>query len=541
MIGRTLDKAIGLVAPAWGLRRMKLRATIEQMAALGAGTNSGYEAAKRNRLTASAWASSVTENQIPRGDIAQLRAQSWALYRNNPTAKKVCRTLQAKIVGRGLRPQSQAIDADGDAAVEFRNKALWLWNRVGDQLDYRGAPGRGGQHFTELCKTALLGVILGGEVLYALRSLDADERNEQGLDLPLQLQLLHAERLADENRDNPLVVQGVEFANGRRVAYYLTDSTTSIASPKRTSAQQIGHLFVADDIEQIRGVPWFASALMQLRDTGDYQYNELKASAVAACVALGIRRPQGTSSFGLEAPQDYDLTDTDGNRLSYIQPGMILDLGKDGDMQGFNPNRPNNGAADWIQHLVRTTAIAFPGVKGSTLTGDYRRSSFSSERSSDNDNWPELESVQDWFVWNFVHPVYQEVIRTAFLAGVFADVVTDEEFADRERDYLSANWQGPVALSINPVDDATAAAARIKGGISSPQIEAAKVGRDWQQILRDISEFYDYAEQLALPDEVVNSVLGLGSEDVIEPAVTTTGPDGEDLSSAETETATDGV
>ena len=37
------------------------------------------------------------------------------------------------------------------------------------------------------------------------------------------------------------------------------------------------------------------------------------------------------------------------------------------------------------------------------------------QRSADNDAWPELETVQDWFSCGFVQPVYEQVIRAAML------------------------------------------------------------------------------------------------------------------------------
>ena len=40
---------------------------------------------------------------------------------------------------------------------------------------------------------------------------------------------------------------------------------------------------------------------------------------------------------------------------------------------------PTNAEA-WIQHMLRSTAAGTPGTKSSTVTGDFRRSSFSSER-----------------------------------------------------------------------------------------------------------------------------------------------------------------
>ena len=528
-LGQFVDQCISVIAPQYALRRQAARSLSWSLESWGGNGPHGYDGGKKNRLTKGWMGANLNENAIPQGQVEQLRWNSWELYRNNPHARKICRSLEAKVIGRGLKPSSQAQRLDGTAHTEFRQAVRRLWDEVSDELDYRGLPGHGGQHIADLQKTALRGVILGGDVLYSLRRSRIDRWSQSGRTLPIQVQLIHAQRLANlsqraEGSGNE-IYHGIElFANGSRAAYWLHDRHPAepcygASDPQRYPATQIGHLYVADDIDQLRGTPWFAAALLQMRDTSDYQYNELKASALAACIVLGYRRASGqTMGPGINPPSNWDLTDADGNKITHIQPGMLLDLGMSGEIQGFNPARPNTAAGDWINHLIRSTATAVPGVKGSTLTGDYRNSSFSSERSADNDTWPEIEGLQDWFAFNFMHPIFQEIVRTAFLTGYFDGVVTDSEFADNEKSLLSAAWQGPVALSINPTDDAEAAAKRVANGTSSPQIEAAKLGRDWREILRDVDEFREQAEAIDLPPAYVDGVFGAESQSGESPA-----------------------
>lgn len=526
-IGYALDKFIGIFAPRYALERQAARTLSWSMDSWGGNGPHGYDGGKKNRLTKGWMGANLNENAIPRGQIDQLRWNSWELFRNNPHARKICRTLEAKVIGRGLVPSSQAVRRDGTAYIEFREAVARLWLDIADELDVRGAPGRGGQCIADLQKTALRAVILGGEVLYAGKRRTPAKAMSLGLTIPLQLQLIHAQRLANitASHEGREIYQGVELnEDGSRAAYWLYDRHPAeplarTTDPERFSASRIGHLFVSDDVDQLRGTPWFAAALLQMRDTSDYQYNELKASALAACIVLGYRRASGQSQLGLQAPNNWDLTDADGNKITQIQPGMLLDLGQTGEIEGFNPARPSTSAEAWINHMIRSTATAVPGVKGSTLTGDYRNSSFSSERSADNDNWPEIEGVQDWFCSDFMQPIYQEVIRTAFLTGYFDGIVSDSEFADNEKAFLAAEWQGPVSLSINPTDDAKAAALRIQNGTSSPQIECAKLGRNWRKIQRDVDEYRQNAEAIGLPDEYLNTVFDAEPpEPVNEPA-----------------------
>lgn len=522
MIGEAIDRFIGIFAPAVAARRIHARATMQQMQSYTSGL-SGYQAGKINRLTKNWQAGNGNENAQPRADISRLRALSWDLYRNNSQAKKICRSLESKVIGRGLKPQSQAVFADGKPNVSFRTRAHDLWRALHERLDYRGRPGCGGQDFTELSKTALRSVILGGEVLYRFRneSQPADKLP------PLSIQLVHADRLSDipiNAENNNVIFYGVELdPNDRRAAYHIwryhpTDPrvlTATVSDVVRVPAADIGHLYIAEDVDQIRGTPWFSAALLKMRDTSDYEYNELKAAAVAACVVLGYRRSSGQSEFGLTTGDSDDMTDADGNKVTHIQPGMIVDLGRNGEMQSFNPARPTSNASEFIAHMLRSQATAVPGMKGSTLTGDFRNASFSSERSADNDVWPELEGLQDWFAGSFCQPIYERVILAAVQSGWFdgVDGFDLADFQQRKDDYLRCAWQGPVARSINPVDDAEAARKRIQNGISSPQREAALIGRNWQEIVMEIAEYIEFASSHDLPESIVSQTLGIDQQD----------------------------
>jgi capsid protein len=172
----------------------------------------------------------------------------------------------------------------------------------------------------------------------------------------------------------------------------------------------------------------------------------------------------------------------------------------------------------FVQHLQRGTASAMPGTKASTVTGDYRNSSFSSERSADNDCWPEIQIVQEWFASHYCQPIWETVLRTAIMEGYFDGIVSAEEFQESPNRYSAANWQGPIALSINPKDDEEASAARIRNGRSSPQMECAKVNVNWRDVLSDFAEFYQVARQKGIPDEVVNNILGVDAQDQIAAA-----------------------
>ena len=419
MLGRALDNLVSVISPKWALQRIAHRDAISRVKAvsngrhrameemIGSSRKGGYEAGKADRLKGRT-VGCTHENDIPSEQIDRLRWRSWQLFRNNPQARKICRTLGAKVIGRGLSPQPQATTETGEPFVEFRKRARQIWDEFAKEADFRGKPGRGGQHLTSLSKTALKAVMLSGGALYRFRHLDRAAQRALGLLVPLQIQLLHIDRL-DTNADGPNQFRGVELdSSGKTIAYHvLTSSNANSETTVRVPAAEMGHLLAEDDIDQILGAPWFGAALLTMDDRRNYEYSELIAAEMGSCIVAGYRRSAGhTAGIGLPGSEaNYDLTDADGNPITHLQPGMFIDLGQSGELQMVNPQRPNSMAGEFIAHLLRTEAVSMPGIKSSTLTGDYRNSSFSSERSADNDTWPEIEEIQDWFAVGFCQPI----------------------------------------------------------------------------------------------------------------------------------------
>lgn len=495
-----LDRAIAFVSPTRGLARMQARASLEQVETF-AGQQGGYAAGQLTRLSRNL-RSLASENRVPRDQLARLRERSWDAYRNNPHAKKAVRSLLSKVLP--LMPQSQAV-RQGEAFEEFTQRAAELWTAAQTRLDWRGAPHQGGQTWREMSRTALRCCFMDGDLLFLLRSVAPGDGAQE---VPVRVQLIKGNRLDEqllrEEAEHP-VYRGIELdADGRRVAYWIRDvdpATGYEGDPKRYAASRIGHLYVADDVDQLRGTPWAAASLAKLVDTGEYEYNELIASKYGACPVMGVKMPTGANRFGVNVSTSGDLVDSDGNPITGVAPGMIINLGENGALEAWNSMRPNSGAEGWIQHLLRSIGVGIPGTKSSTLTGDYRKSSFSAERSADNDTWPEIEDVQDWFASGFCQPIWEAFVTSAVLAGRFEGIVTASYFAAHREELLLCDWQGPVPGSINPTDDAAAATARVAIGISSVPRECRAMGIDWRSNLAEQAEFLAEAKAAGVPTD----------------------------------------
>lgn len=518
------DRIIAAISPSWAVNRMVARATMQQIETV-AGSKGGYDAGRVTRFTRNRMAGEVKENGIPSEQLERLRWQAWNAWRNNPYARKIVRAIEAKVIGPAMVPESLAVNPDGSPNAEFRKRCKELWQQMESGFDIRGLPGQGGQTLSGLQRMAVRACVLSGNLLYRLVPLDQSEALRRDIPVPLAVQFIDVGRLTDDVPsyripEGHILHRGVEFdMNGARAAYWISDGDREA---KRLSASEIRHLYVEDDIDQIVGVTWLAPSMLPMRDANDLQFNVIKSTAMAACVAMGIRKPAGKGRWGLNASPDpqsgtsdgTDLTDADGNVISKMQPGMIVNLGADGDLQSFSPNQPNLNPEAFVQHMLRGVTAGIPGIKSSTIIGDYRRSSFSSEKSADNDVWPEVMALQDWFSSGFCQPIYEAVVRAAVLNGYFGETVNVQQFAASPSRFLKAKWQGPVAQSINPEKDIQAAALRMQHGLSSPQMECARLNVSWIDVMNDVSDFYATAKSKGIPEEVVNNIFSVDAQDV---------------------------
>jgi lambda family phage portal protein len=199
-----LDRTIGAVAPGAGLRRARQR---QAMAVLAR----AYEGAKLGRRTDGWIAAGTGANAEIAPALARLRDRSRDLVRNNPYATKAVGALVSNMVGTGLLPRARAAEAEVSAVADR------LWSAFSAAVDADGLT-----DFAGLQALIVRSLVESGEVLVRLR----ERRAEDGLPVPLQLQVLEADHLdsgkTEDLRDGGFVVQGVEFdALGRRRAYWL--------------------------------------------------------------------------------------------------------------------------------------------------------------------------------------------------------------------------------------------------------------------------------------------------------------------------------
>lgn len=485
-----LDKAISFFSPVTGLRRAQARKVLRN-----------YQGAEANRLTNHKKPKNQAADQELMGPFGAdaLRAWARALVRDNAYAWNVVDTIVSNVIGSGITAQSTYETPDGEDIEDVndaRDKAFTEWCEVADI--------NGELTFSEIQILAQREIAEAGEVLIRLIKTSGKEYRGITRPVPLALELIEADRLSLErdtfatrlNKDNGnRIIRGIELDDkGKPVAYWIypehPNSPYSVRSqiPERINASEILHLYRKDRVGQTRGVTWFAPIMSWMRDLGVYVDNEIQASAVASCFGVVIKR---TSPIGsLMAPEGEDTVDSNGNRLSYLEPGMVTELGVDESIECINPGRPNSASEPWINLMLRGIC-AGTGTNYEAIAKDFSKTSYSSSRTSKLEDRPRYERNQKYIVNHLCLPVWDEFCNAAAREGL-DDFPTSTELLEDRRGVAPVEWQLPEQEWVDPTSEQTAAQNSIDNFMSTYQDEIGARGGSYR------AKFYQAAKEKRL-------------------------------------------
>jgi lambda family phage portal protein len=303
----------------------------------------------------------------------RLLARSRELVVTNGYAANACEAFAANLVGDGIKPSSLI----GDADLRDRVQRLWLaWT---DEADADGLT-----DFYGLQAMVAREMFVAGECFVRLRP----RRAEDGLLVPLQLQLLQSEMLPFEKTETAAngnrVRCGIEFdAIGRRVAYHFrrrhpgdsTDQGAVIPETVRVPAADVLHIYRPIDAGQIRGLPHIAPAMVRLFLLDQYDDAELDRKKTAAMFAGFITKTAPEEPMMGEAEADLD-----GAAIASLEPGTMQVL-LPGEDVTFSSPADVGSSYEAFQYRTLLSVAASLGLPYHLVTGDVRQANYSSLRA----------------------------------------------------------------------------------------------------------------------------------------------------------------
>ena len=426
-----IDDFVGVFNPVAKLNRMRARRAIDLM------TKRGYDGAKTGRRNAGWTTGSTSANAEIAPGLVKLRDRSRDLVRNNPYASKALRVLVSNSVGTGIVP----------SIPDKKLSKLWgVWIKECDA---------DGQHdFYGLQRIIDRAIWESGECLIRFRYRKA----EDGLSVPLQLQVLEADYLDStkfENLKNGGYIQyGIEYdAIGRRVAYWLYSEHPGESSPKlngikssRISADDIVHVYEKLRPGQSRGVPIFAPCMITQNDLDEYEEATLVRKAAEACIMAVVKSDDDNVSIGSQSTEN-------SRTIEELAPGQVQYLNTGEDIT-FNNPPASTGYAEYINTRLHAIAAGI-GVTYEQMTGDLSQVNYSSIRAGTLDFRREIQQFQ-WLT--FIPMVCERVMnKWLSLAALSNRVKTD----------LQVEWTTPKWDWVDPVKDVQGELLELQSGLKS--------------------------------------------------------------------------
>ena len=462
MAANLLDRLIGVINPGAGLRRMRERDMLAR-AYEGASQKDGW---RPRRPGASA-------NTDHRADAATLRTRARALVQNSPYISRGLESLVANIVGTGITPRSLASNA---ATVD----KLWAdWCRMADadgRLDFNG-----------LQAAAYRAMEQDGEVLIRLRK----RRNEDGLPVPLQLQLLEIDwldssKVGTSGPNN--IVNGIEYDPiGRVAAYWLWDQhpgeLNNFSLRRATSypvpASSVIHLYNPQRPGQGRGFTRLAPVIARVRDLQLYEDAELQRKNLET--RLSVLASGDVTSMSMTESQEQTQVRATGE-LGSLASGGITQVPAGVNLTVVEP-KAAPGYVDYVKYQLHLIAAGM-GVTYEMLTGDVREVNFSSARVALLEFRRNAEQTQ-WLtlIPKLLEPVWRAFLEAADLGGKLPKL-----------DY-SCDWATPKWDYVNPEQDVKADLAEISGGLSTISEKLRRRGYKPELVFAELKSDFDRLRQ----------------------------------------------
>jgi lambda family phage portal protein len=459
----------------------KLRAHVARML-MPKAARRAYHAGRNSRLTAG-W---VTANSSADAELllslGKMRERSRQLVRDAGYAKRAKVIVQNNVVGSGIGLQASVTNQrerlldDVNADIE---EAWCEWSTA--ENCHTG----GKLAFADMERQILGQIFEAGEVFIRKHPLKLGTS-----EVPLALELIEAERLADEwavpAPSSGNVTMGVERDNfGRPVAYWFRmrhpgDVRTNLQAGERLErvpAEQVMHLYVVNRWPQTRGEPWLHTAMGRLNDMDGYAEAEIVGARAAANYVGFIESP--------DAPTPDVTEEGTGQRQFALEPGMVEYLAPGEKMSFAAPNRPNAAMDPFMRMMLREVAAGV-GCSYESLSRDYSQSNYSSSRLAlldDRDLWREM---QTWFIRNFREPLHREWLRLAVYARAVTTVPL-EDYALNASKYEAVTFKPRGWGWVDPTKEVAAYKEAVLAGFTTNAdvIAATGGGKDFEDWLRD--------------------------------------------------------
>lgn len=437
-----------------------------------------------------------------------IAARAYDLERNNGIAGGAVRTKVDNVVGTGLRlaarPDYRALGRDKQWATDWARITESKWRSFSDNTDFDAA-----RQLTFGAMTAMQMrvCLISGDALALPQWLP----DRPGAKWATAIQAIDSARLSNAygQINSPTIRDGIEInAFGEPLAYWIRNSHPGdvygflqgdpgfTRVPARTSfgRRRVIHLYEKLRPGQSRGKSIFTRVMAAFRMLDHYQRTELQStvanSLIAAFIKTTMNGEQIADMFGGSKAYCAERAGWDVK----LQGSSIIPLFPGDELQAFNPGRPNTAYAAFVEAVLRYISTGL-NIPYELLMKDFSKSNYSSARAAMLEAWRYFMAQREWLVTYWCDPIYELWLEEAVQRGE----IEAPDFYENRTAYCACRWIGPGRGWVDPLKEAQAAAARIKGGISTLERELAEQGLDLEETLEQQAMENAMAEELGLP------------------------------------------
>jgi lambda family phage portal protein len=501
-LGNILDRIILPLAPGLAARRNHSRMVFAANE-LRAVALSSYAAAEKHRLTEDWPSRTKSADQAIIPDNPTLNSRARAAVRDEWIADSAVSAYRRNVVGTGITPRAAARDpGTGKELAEFNEKIdrlFYGWFLRAKYYDLERV-----KNGIEMCGLAIEEFITVGEA-FAIKYY-VPQRSRVGM----VMQMIEPEQLDTslvKNKDTGNEIRGGVEINeyGAPVAYWIFSKEHPLERfrPKamRVEADRVLHLHRQRRVRQTRGVTRFAAVLKKMRNLGMYDdYMVVKARLEACLGGIITQTEPGTNTGGLIPGSGDDGKDTYGSDEIIFEPGMHPRLRPGEEWTNLSPQTPGNMYEPFSNHQLGHIGAGC-GLDGTTVARDFTRSSYTSLRQSNAENYKEYDPIQSLMIDIWLREQWEEFVTYAILENRISapGFLTDTEWMAA---YLECEWQGPAKPPIDEVKAAAANKVNVDYRFDTRRDILNRAGKDVRDVIRQHGDEQKMAEaeEVYLPD-----------------------------------------